>query len=198
MKKNIIMRIIAIALVAMSIMTVSISALADTITGTYNTGAVKLRSTIGGTSLGLVSKGATCNILDEQTVGGVKWYKVKITSNTKNTPNLKGKTGWSQAHYITKNGNGIPAGIQSATDAFGSGNLTIGSKGNYVRNLQLCMGITVDGDFGNDTYSALCSFQVKLHVTSDGICGKNTRNAIWNYVENGKYIYRELLQVQGY
>ncbi len=183
-------KILAITMVVMSVLVVTVSAMATT-TGVYNTAAVHLRSTIGGTSLGLVSKNATCNILSESTVGGVKWYKVKITSHTSNTPDLYNKTGWSWAMYITTNGGSIPEGPQSATEAFGSSNLSTGSSGNYVRNVQSCLlngrnqynesyytGL-IDGDFGNLTYSAVTSFQAENGLVSDGIVGNATKAKLW-------------------
>ena len=171
-------------MVVMSVLAVTIPALA-TATGVYNMAAVHLRSTVGGTSLGLVSKNATCNILSESTVGGVKWYKVKITSHTSNSPDLYNKTGWSQARYITTSGGSIPSGPQNITDAFGTANLSIGSQGNYVRNVQACLveknyNIVIDGDFGNATYAAVCDYQVTVGVLSDGIVGPNTKAAFWN------------------
>ena len=58
-------KLLALSLVAMTILAVAIPAMAET--GTYNTAAVHLRSSPGGSSYGLVSKGAACNILEEKT-----------------------------------------------------------------------------------------------------------------------------------
>ena len=187
MRKINILRILTIAIIITASMIVSISAFASA-TGVYNTAAVNLRSTVGGTSLGLVSKNATCDILMEQTVGGVKWYKVKITSHTANTPDLYNYTGWSQARYITtSDSSSVPIGNQDIISAFGSNNLTTGSSGNYVRNVQSCLANgrdrdghlyytgNIDGDFGPQTYSAVCRFQSQNGLDSDGIVGPLTK-----------------------
>jgi cell wall-associated NlpC family hydrolase len=55
-----------------------------------------------------------------------------------------------------------------------------GSKGIEVSNLQKCLnhvfnyGLVVDGHFGNNTYNALCNFQLRYKLTVDGIYGKHT------------------------
>lgn len=178
-------KFVALVLAILTLTALCVPAMAAT-TGTYNTAAVHLRSTIGGTSLGLVNKGTTCTILGEQTSNSVKWYKVTITSNTNNGGiNLKGKTGWSQAQYITTNGTVSGGGISSATDAFGSANLKQGDVGNYVRNVQLCLtvkgyDIAIDGDFGPATDTAVRSFQSSKGLSVDGIVGSATKNAFWN------------------
>jgi len=185
-------KFLALILVIVSVLAIAAPALAAA-TGKYHTAAVHLRSTIGGTSLGLVSNGATCNILQQQTVGGVKWYKVKITSHTTNSPDLYNKEGWSQAQYITHLSGTIPSGHQTAEDAFGTANLSNGSKGNYVRNVQSCLANgrnqynqpyytgTIDGDFGSKTFLAVSSFQSERGLIPDGIVGPATRLALWNW-----------------
>lgn len=55
-----------------------------------------------------------------------------------------------------------------------------GNKGIEVSNLQMCLnrvfnyGLVVDGHFGNNTYNALCNFQLRYKLTVDGIYGKHT------------------------
>lgn len=68
----------------------------------YNTPAVNLRMmpSFSSPSLGWINKGASCQILEESTVGDSLWYRVKITSVTVNKVNLKGMTGWSLAEFI--------------------------------------------------------------------------------------------------
>lgn len=64
-----------------------------------------------------------------------------------------------------------------------------GSKGDEVKTLQRllnalgCKGsdkkaLSVDGDFGANTYHALKAFQKERSLEQDGICGKNSWNAI--------------------
>lgn len=49
-----------------------------------------------------------------------------------------------------------------------------GSKGESVRTLQEFLKITVDGDFGSKTESAVKAYQKKNGLTVDGIVGRNT------------------------
>ncbi len=57
-----------------------------------------------------------------------------------------------------------------------------GSKGIEVANLQKCLnhvfnyGLVIDGHFGNNTYNALCNFQLRYMLTVDGVYGKHTYN----------------------
>jgi peptidoglycan hydrolase-like protein with peptidoglycan-binding domain len=65
--------------------------------------------------------------------------------------------------------------------------LKLGSKGDAVRVLQEALrvsgirgvrGITVDGDFGQQTDTAVRNYQAHEHLTVDGIAGRDTRNAL--------------------
>jgi peptidoglycan hydrolase-like protein with peptidoglycan-binding domain len=65
--------------------------------------------------------------------------------------------------------------------------LRYGAAGNPVRVLQMACrnsripgvrGITVDGDWGNQTQTAVRNFQTVKKLTVDGIAGKFTRNAL--------------------
>ncbi len=49
-----------------------------------------------------------------------------------------------------------------------------GSKGTAVSMLQAMLGVSVDGNFGNDTDTSLKAFQKNVKLTADGICGKDT------------------------
>ena len=49
-----------------------------------------------------------------------------------------------------------------------------GSKGESVKTLQEFLKITVDGDFGSKTESAVKAFQKKTGLTVDGVVGKST------------------------
>lgn len=65
-------------------------------------------------------------------------------------------------------------------------NLKIGCKGEDVRALQLlligrgysCGGSGADGDFGNNTHSAVCRYQREKALEVDGIAGKNTMGSL--------------------
>ena len=52
--------------------------------------------------------------------------------------------------------------------------LRVGSFGDEVRLVQKALGITVDGQFGPQTYDAVRAFQTKHGLTSDGIVGTQT------------------------
>lgn len=194
-------KVLALTLVAISLLAIAAPALAVT-TGTYNYPAVNLRSTVGGSSMGLVNQGATCNILEASTdSSGRAWYKVTITSHTTNGDDLYGKTGWSWQQYITVTGGTTPSTHpQKITEAFGTAYLQQGSSGNYVRNLQYCLHQElllsfnqIDGDFGPNTYSAVLAYQRKYDdvLSVDGIVGPNTKDHMW-----GKYW--NLLMTTGY
>lgn len=49
-----------------------------------------------------------------------------------------------------------------------------GSKGTAVSMLQAMLGVSVDGDFGNDTEASLKAFQKNVKITTDGICGTDS------------------------
>ena len=193
-------KLIALALVAISILAIAVPAMA-TQTGVYNTGAVHLRSTPGGASLGLVSRDATCDILAEQNQGGYLWYKVRITSHTLNNPDLYNIVGWSQARFITTSGGGsTPDGRPTnAEEAFGYGILENGSVGNAVRNVQLCLknnpyhvySGNIDGDFGDLTETAVRTYQTRKGISADGKVGRVTRSHLWSD-------YETLLRNRGY
>ena len=56
--------------------------------------------------------------------------------------------------------------------------IKLGSKGNAVKSLQQALNLTIDGDFGPKTEKAVKEFQVKNHLTADGIVGNNTWNTL--------------------
>ena len=198
-------KILALALIVVSVMAINVPAFAAT-TGIYNRNAVNLRSSMGGVSLGLVSEGATCDILDSRTdSSGRAWYKVKITSHTKNDPDLYGYTGWSWQEYIDITGGTTPSNHpQTKDEAFGSYYLQKGSTGNYVRNLQLCLHTDnylvndsdIDGIFGENTRAALIEFQLdNLGILgpngNDGIAGPKVKTLMWD-------MYSTELKTKGY
>lgn len=49
-----------------------------------------------------------------------------------------------------------------------------GSKGTAVSMLQAMLNVNIDGDFGDDTKTALKTFQSNVKIASDGICGTDT------------------------
>ena len=53
-----------------------------------------------------------------------------------------------------------------------------GSKGEAVKQLQMLLGITVDGIFGPKTKAAVVAYQTAHNLEPDGICGPKTWAAI--------------------
>ncbi len=71
--------------------------------------------------------------------------------------------------------------------------LSIGSKGDDVRELQLILGELPDGHFGTNTQSKLISFQKLNSISQDGICGQETWRVINENVyliDNGRLLVR--------
>ena len=54
-----------------------------------------------------------------------------------------------------------------------------GSVGDLVKLVQIKVGTDPDGDFGNNTYKAVCDFQTKNKLEVDGIVGKDTYKALF-------------------
>ncbi len=109
----------------------------------------------------------------EVTVSGTSgsWSKVTVVG-------FSGKgSAWVQSSYLQSN-NPNPLHNTKAY-ALGDKNLTTGSFGRYVHNLQIGLGITADGDFGPNTKMAVQSFQSSHGLTADGIAGPNTKTALW-------------------
>jgi hypothetical protein len=52
--------------------------------------------------------------------------------------------------------------------------LMYGDQGSFVEEIQSCLEITVDGDFGQQTERAVQTFQTAQRITSDGIVGPQT------------------------
>lgn len=62
--------------------------------------------------------------------------------------------------------------------ALTGGNLTVGSKGQNVSQLQTLLGITADGNYGPQTKAAVIAFQQKNGLKPDGIVGPQTQAAL--------------------
>ena len=183
MKKSFIKRLVALALVIVSVLSVSAVALADSdITGTYNDTAVKFYRNPNGSVIGWVNKNSTCTIHGYRSVSSVIWYKVTILTGDSE---LNGDTGWSKASCIDVTGNvAVPLyTYDTIEEAFGAYDLENGDSGTYVRNLQVCLkakgnDISVDGDFGPATEAAVRAFQTSKGLKSDGIVGDDTKDAL--------------------
>jgi len=67
--------------------------------------------------------------------------------------------------------------------ALGNKILQTGRLGRYVYNLQLGLGITVDGLFGSGTESKVRDFQRANGLTADGYAGDATKSELWKQAE---------------
>ena len=52
--------------------------------------------------------------------------------------------------------------------------ISYGDSGHFVEEVQTCLEILVDGDFGNQTKNAVMTFQTAQRLDSDGIVGQQT------------------------
>lgn len=183
MKRSFMKRLVALALVIVSVFSVSVVSFAETINGIYNTNSVNLRLRPGSSSIGQVNINSTCTVHGYRDVNGERWYKVTITSG-----NLNNKKGWSLASFITvSNPNAVPfySYTNNPTRAFGYSNLQQGSAGNYVRNLQVCLkakgyNIAIDGDFGPATLAAVKAYQTSKGYSATGIVDSTLKNVLIN------------------
>lgn len=99
------------------------------------------------------------------------------TSSTSGSNGGKVKESWR--NYSVIMGVGRPAyGVPKLTGLGAKPQLKLGSKGNYVRELQRKLGVTVDGDFGPVTEKAVNAFKIKRGLKPDGIVGPNTWAAL--------------------
>lgn len=76
-------------------------------------------------------------------------------------------------------------GIAGAKTTAAAVNVRKGARGNLTRVLQgrlICLGYSTggfDGIFGDATYKAVCSFQMKNGLSVDGVAGRNTWAALF-------------------
>lgn len=206
MKKNIFTRIIAIALIAMSIMAIAIPAMAASQTVTVDTYSPRGN----GKSLNMrssASSGASIvKTIPNNTVLTVTYtYKTDTWYRT----TYDGVTGYVMGKFM-RFSDGTYGGPSSSThpqtqgEAFNCDNINNignGHQGNSVRNIQLCMYYAgymsrndVDGIFGDDTEAAVFAYQTRYQSecgTPDGIVGSRTKTSLWNR-------YETQLKAEGY
>lgn len=63
--------------------------------------------------------------------------------------------------------------------------IKLGSKGEDVKTLQKCLGLTQDGIFGPNTEKIVKEFQAKNKLVADGIVGNSTWNLLLKSSSNG-------------
>lgn len=195
-------KLLALALVALSVFVVALPALAATVQ--TNTNAVNIRSgpNTNASLIGQVAKGTTLEVLGEtqgSTVPnrpGTTWLHVKVIKCAAGSKHqINGQTGYVHSGYIS----GYTLGTshpQTLEEAFGTATLQEGSRGNYVVNVQRVLewagcqgGYKDDGIFGPDTKRVVKLYQEKYwydftdnsgeiaHI--DGIVGPKTKQSMW-------------------
>ena len=174
MKKNIFMRILAIALVAMSIMAIAIPAMAST-TQVY-VGWTTVSLDHPGTVAPCIYSGMSTSTTLIKNLSGVDTVQVKADT---------GSIYWIRCKYGNYEGY-IACQYIDFTDAtfrktfFNNHTLQQGFKGEPVRNLQLFLkklgyyNITIDDLFGSGTKQAVKDFQDDHGLIKDGIAGSAT------------------------
>lgn len=85
---------------------------------------------------------------------------------------------WVMTSFLTSSD---PGRIHNTrVKAFGNRNQSTGYFGRYTKNLQLALGITVDGVFGPVTEAAVISYQTINKLKVDGIAGTQTLTKLWS------------------
>lgn len=101
-----------------------------------------------------------------------KWSKVEVVGYTS-----KGKA-WVLTSKLSNTDPGRAHNTQALS--FGNKTLQTGRFGRYTKNLQLALGITVDGYFESATRTAVENYQRSNGLTIDGIAGTETLTTLWN------------------
>lgn len=195
-------KFVAIVIALVTLVTLSINALAYTETPIYgrieyiysaNGLPVNVRQGPGRgynlAPIGSFAVGTRVNVRASATgTDGEQWYRVEDSG---------GNQGWVNGSYLRSTVD-IPTNTHplSASQAFGSSLLKVGSRGYTVKNLQKCLSSIgllngVDGVFGSNTEAAVKTYQSSKGLAKDGIVGDNTKSALWNQFEN-------LLTTEGY
>ena len=189
MKKNIFTRILAIAIVAMSIMAIAIPAFATTI----NTNNVKIRKGPGQSYsiITYLSSGTTVtnrfHAYGSSINGNNNWYCITWSSSGEYHQGYVHSSFLSDTNVSTQR-------PSSRSAAFGPSTLKYGSKGIYVYNMQLILYhngylsslSSCDGIYGAGTLAALKEFQDDYVLpeyegedVADGLAGPRTKQALW-------------------
>lgn len=187
MKKSFIKRLVALALVIVSVFSISAVAMAETVKYVNVTPNLNFRETPGGDLIDRIPYGAAVTEHSTSYHNGTQWSY--ITYN--------GDTGYVMTKYLSVtdpdgNGNSSDNHPTSQSQAFGSYTLREGQTSYYVKNLQLALNHlgfnagTADGIFGSGTLSAVEAFQEANDLTVDGLVGSGTKGELWS--QAGDYL----------
>lgn len=202
MKHSIFTRIIAIALVVLSVMAISIPAYAVSHCTTSKSGVNVRKSANSGSDriCQISNTGTAVDVLCEAvgtTISGsssTKWYYVRVAGGSN-----AGKYGYIHSSLVSGFSSNDLDRPSSKSEAFGPSLLKSGSKGSEVRNVQYVLYLEgyldedeIDGAFGSKTTAALEKYQ-RAHFgygadwepdPADGIAGDQTKTEMWNDHEN--------------
>ena len=172
-------KLLAFALVVVSVFTVSISAMAGTIVE-----PAWATATASGDLGGMVSCIYTCQIESSSYVVQAFQYpttiEVKFDGNTFDWALAKynGVTGYIPVHHFDIEDDELRKAL------FSDYTLSQGMSGVAVKNLQECLvqlGYStngIDGVYGSGTKAAVTNFQSDVGLVSDGVAGKFTKLAL--------------------
>jgi len=184
-----------------------------TVSSAYiNKNAVNIREypNTGSQRLGRVNANTTLEVLGEaegeSLDGSTTWLYVKILKcSAGSASQINGKIGYVHSSFVS----GYTPGSNSSEhpkdmyDAFGFSTLKYGSKGNYVKNVQLALreggylanSENIDGIYGAKTTAAVEAFQTEFDYLlaeneyddpADGLVGPKTKKVLWD--EYGSYL----------
>lgn len=174
-------KIIALALMVLSLFAVALPALAASYKTVNAYPNVNFWSTTSETSLiDRIPFGATVEEQWTTTVGGVQYSYIKYNSTY----------GYVRTLYL---GAGTSSRPQTKDQAFGTYDIKQNNNYSYyVKNVQLCLQQLgyylgpkgADGYFGDYTMGALLNLQDVNGLGADGIIGNRTKTFLWNNYSN--------------
>ena len=186
MKKSFMKRLVALALVIVSVFSISAVAFADSnLSGKVDTshgsepgGSVNYYSSYNSTasSSGLTKKGTLSNgttVTVTDIAGNDHWYSFQKNGTT---------------YYVMRQF--VRVAGREGEIRYGTTELNLGSRGRYVTTLQEDLEDLdydpkgIDGKFGEGTRSALKNFQSANGLDDDGRCGPATRQALYTAITN--------------
>lgn len=182
MKKSFMKRLVALALVIVSVFAVSSTAFAATTYVDVGWATAYLTHETDYAPCIYSSMSRSSTILTR--LDDVTYVDIKMNTNNPN---------WVRCRY-----NGIEGYLplfqceftkaQFYKACFGGYGLQRGFKGQPVSNLQMYLkmvfdsSLSIDGDFGSKTEDAVLAFQEANSLVNDGIAGANTAYALWQEV----------------
>ena len=179
------MRIFVLALLAISLLSVTLPAMAQQTMWAIGQPDTFLRPTPSTSQpyIARVPYGAEVTRFSETYNEGEWWSQVAYGS----------RTGYMMSRYLSTTNPNPGSHPQTILQAFGSTNLQYGPYYNYcVKNVQLCVGVTADGYFGTNTRDAVITYQSNNGLNPDGVVGPLTKEKLWDqyktYLQNNGFM----------